>query len=76
MILKKVYKTNNAIKSTLLDGVDKVDEGVLDNGTHFVNVYFSNRKKEDEFETIIVDGVDVFIENESGKTLQIIRSSR
>ena len=45
MILKVEYKTDNIVKYTLKDSIDKVDVGTLDDGTTFINVYKENRKK-------------------------------
>jgi len=73
MILKKEYKSNNAIRWTLIDDIDKIDSGKLDDGRDFINVYKRGRKREDDFETIIIESVNVFIMNEEGKTLQIFR---
>ena len=74
MILKIEYKTDNIVKYTLKDSIDKVDVGTLDDGTTFINVYKENRKKEDDFETVTIKGVNVYLLNDSGKTLQIFRS--
>ena len=74
MILKIEYKTDNVVKYTLKDSIDKVDVGTLDDGTTFINTYKLNRKKEDDFETVTIKGVNVYLLNDSGKTLQIFRS--
>lgn len=74
MILKVEYKTDNVVKYTLKDSIDKVDVGTLDDGTTFINTYKLNRKKEDDFETVTIKGVNVYLLNDSGKTLQIFRS--
>ena len=74
MILKVEYKTNNIVKYTLKDSIDKVDVGTLEDGTTFINVYKVNRKRDDDFETIDIDGVNAYLLNDSGKTLQIFRS--
>ena len=74
MILKIEYKTDNIVKYTLKDSIDKVDVGTLDDGTTFINVYKENRKKEDDFETINLKGINAYLMNEAGKTLQIFRN--
>lgn len=74
MILKIEYKTDNIVKYTLKDSIDKVDVGTLDDGTTFINVYKENRKKEDDFETINLKGINAYLMNSDGKTLQIFRS--
>ena len=38
MIVKKEYKDRNVIKYTTIDGIDRIDEGVLENGNTFINV--------------------------------------
>jgi len=73
MIIKKEYKLGNIISSTLIDDIEKIDTGVYDNGISFINAYKRNRKKEDDFETIVVDNINVYIENDHGETLQILR---
>lgn len=73
MLIKKEYRTNNAIKYTLIDGIEKIDTGVLeDENISFINVYKKDRKKEDDFETIEVRNMIVYVCNDEGKTLQII----
>lgn len=74
MILKIEYKTDNIVKYTLKDSIDKVDVGTLDDGTTFINVYKENRKKEDDFETINLKGINAYLMNGEGKTLQIFRN--
>ena len=74
MILKIEYKTDNIVKYTLKDSIDKVDVGTLDDGITFINVYKENRKKEDDFETINLKGINAYLMNSDGKTLQIFRS--
>lgn len=76
MIVKKEYKSGNLISSTLIDDVEKIDTGTYDNGISFINVYKRGRKKEDDFETIDVNGINVYIENDKGETLQILRSKK
>lgn len=71
MIIKKEYK-NRVLKYTLIDGVDKVDVSE-DNGITFLNVYKLGRKKDDDFDTINVDGINVYVCNDTGKTLAIYR---
>ena len=74
MILKIEYKTDNIVKYTLKDSIDKVDVGTLDDGTTFINVYKENRKKEDDFETINLKGINAYLMNDSGCTLNIYRN--
>lgn len=74
MILKVEYKTNNILKYTLKDSIDKIDVGTLEDGTTFINVYKEGRKKEDDFETIDIKGLNAYLMNAEGKTLQIFRS--
>ena len=74
MILKIEYKTDNIVKYTLKDSIDKVDVGTLDDGTTFINVYKENRKKEDDFETINLKGINAYLMNDSGRTLNIYRN--
>ncbi len=71
MIVKKEYK-NRALKYTLIDDVEKVDVSE-DNGITFLNVYKNNRKKDDDFETINIEGINVYVCNDNGKTLAIYR---
>ena len=52
MIIQKEYSAGNIINNTYIDGVDKVDVGVYDNGTSFCNIYRHGRKRDDDFETI------------------------
>jgi hypothetical protein len=73
MILKKEYKNDNIIKNTLIDYVDKIDEGFLDDGTQFINIYRQNRKREDDFENLLIKDINVYLCNDQGKTLQIFR---
>ena len=72
MILKKEYHKNNTVQYTMIDNIDKVDVGVLDNGKNFINVYFKG-SKQDEFETIVLDGITVYLMNNTGKTLAIYK---
>lgn len=71
MLVKKEYK-NQALKYTLIDDVDRVDVSE-DNGKTFLNVYKRTRKKEDDFETINVSNINVYVCNDTGKTLSIYR---
>lgn len=73
MIIQKDYKADNVIKTTYIDGVDKIDVGVYDNGISFCNIYIKGRKKEDDFETINVDGFNLYVLNNEGKTLRALR---
>ena len=73
MIIQKEYRADNIIKNTYIDGVDKVDVGVYDNGISFCNVYMKSRKREDEFETIEAKGINIYILNDTGKTLRALR---
>lgn len=73
MILQKEYRADNIIKNTYIDDIDKVDVGVYDNGISFCNVYKKNRKREDDFETIAADGFNIYILNDTGKTLRALR---
>ena len=36
MIVKKEYKDRNVIKYTTIDDIDRIDEGVLENGNTFI----------------------------------------
>lgn len=72
MIIKKEYRKNNTIQYTMLDNIDKVDVGVLDNGKNFINIYFKGNKP-DEFETLVLDGITVYLMNNTGKTLAIYK---
>lgn len=76
MIVQKEYLADNIITNTYIDGIDKVDVGTYDNGISFCNIYKTNRKKQDEFETINVDGFNVYILNDTGKTLRALRYRR
>jgi len=76
MIIKKEYKSKNAISYTLTDNIEKIDSGVLENGTSFINVYKRDRKKDDDFETILIESVNIYVCNDEGKTLSIFRSNR
>ena len=73
MIHKVEYRTNNVVKYSLKDSIDKVDVGALEDGTTFINVYKVNRKKDDDFETINIDGIKAYLMNDSGKTLVIYK---
>ena len=73
MIIQKEYKADNIITTTYIDGIDKVDTGVYDNGVSFCNIYRKNRKKEDDFETIEARGMNIYILNDEGKTLRALR---
>ena len=72
MIIKKEYRKNNTIQYTMLDNIDKVDVGVLDSGKNFINIYFKGNKP-DEFETLVLDGITVYLMNNTGKTLAIYK---
>ena len=74
MIVKKEYKDRNVIKYTTIDDIDRIDEGVLENGNTFINIYKISRKKDDDFETIEVDKLNIYIMSDDGKTLSIHRS--
>lgn len=76
MIIQKEYNADNIISTTYIDGIDKVDTGVYDNGISFCNIYRQNRKKEDDFETIEVRGFNLYILNDTGKTLRALRCKR
>lgn len=76
MIIQKDYLTDNIIKTTYIDSVDKVDVGVLDNGISFCNVYMKSRKKEDDFTTLTTEHQTIFILNDEGKTLRILRTKK
>lgn len=73
MIIQKDFLADNIIKTTYIDGIDKVDTGVYDNGVSFCNIYRKNRKKEDDFETIEANGINIYILNDEGKTLRALR---
>ena len=73
MILKKEYRSGNVINYTLIDNIEKIDYGVFDDGKKFINVYYSKRNKQDEFDTIQLDGIVVYLMNNNGKTLNIYK---
>ena len=73
MIVQKSYRAGSIVSNTYIDNVEKVDTGVYDDGTSFCNIYKKDRKKEDEFETIKVEGFDLYILNNDGKTLRALR---
>ena len=70
MIIKKEYKGNHAIKYTLIDNIEKIDVN-NDQDLTYINVYKNNRKNLDDFETINVIAMNVYIFNDTGKTLEI-----
>ena len=72
MIIKKEYRKNNTIQYTMIDNIDKVDVGTLDSGKNFINIYFKGNKQ-DEFETLVLDGITVYLMNNTGKTLAIYK---
>lgn len=72
MIIKKEYKKNIPIKYTLIDNVEKIDVNE-DNDLTYINIYRTNRKNYDDFETINVNNLNVYICNDAGKTLAIYR---
>ena len=76
MIIQKENKAGSIVNTTYIDGIDKVDVGVFDDGTSFCNIYKSRRKKDDDFETIKVEGFDIYILNDSGKTIRALRSRK
>lgn len=76
MIVQKEYRAGSIVNNTYIDDIDKVDVGVYDDGTCFCNVYRKNRKKDDDFETIKVDGFNLYILNNDGKTLRALRTKR
>ena len=76
MIVQKDYTAGNVINTTYIDGIDKVDIGIYDNGTSFCNIYRSNRKRDDDFETIEVNGFNLYVLNDQGKTLRALRQKR
>ena len=73
MIIKKEYKTQNSIKSTMIDNIDRIDDCVFDDGTQFINIFKKGRQKEDDFETIEIVNMSLYVMTDSGKTIQIYR---
>ena len=73
MIIKKEYKTQNSIKSTMIDNIDRIDDGVFENGNQFINIFKKGRQKEDDFETIEIVNMSLYVMTDSGKTIQIYR---
>ena len=73
MIIKKEYKTQNSIKSTMIDNIDRIDDGVFENGTQFINIFKKGRQKDDDFETIEIVNMSLYVMTDSGKTIQIYR---
>lgn len=76
MILQKDYLADNIIKTTYVDGIDKIDVGYYDNGIGFCNIYMKNRKKEDDFITITTEYSTLYVLNEEGKTLRILKTKK
>ena len=74
MIVKKEYKDRNVIKYTTIDDIDRIDEGVLENGNTFINKYKRSRKKDDDLETNEIDKLNIYIMKKKKKTLSIHRS--
>lgn len=72
MILKKEYKTKNIISSTVIDNIERYDEGTLEDGTKFINIYRKGSQN-DAFETIEIKNMSIFIMSNEGKTIQIYR---
>lgn len=73
MIIKKEYRKSNVVQYTMIDNIDKVDYGVLDNGKKFLNIY-TKGCKQDEFETLVIEnGIIVYLMNNTGKTLTIYK---
>lgn len=73
MIIKKEYKTLNSIKNTVIDNIDRIDDGVFDDGTQFINIFKKSRQKDDDFETIEIKNMSLYVMTDSGKTIQIYR---
>lgn len=76
MIVKKAYEytLDSQISYSLIDNVEKTDVGYDEkHNRNFVNVYIKNRKDQNEFSTIYVEDITVYICNDQGKTLSIIR---
>ena len=73
MIIKKEYKTLNSIKSTMIDNIDRIDDGVFDDGVQFINIFKKGRQREDDFETIKIINMSLYVMTDSGKTIQIYR---
>lgn len=76
MLLQIDYQADNVVKTTYIDGIDKVDTGVYDDGVSFCNVYLKTRKKDDEFTTYTTEGMILYILNSEGKTLRILRTKK
>ena len=76
MIIQKDYTADNVIKTTYIDGVDKVDVGLFDNGISFCNVYMKNRKKDDDFFTVTTENTILYLLNDDGKTLRILKTKK
>lgn len=76
MIIQKEYRADNVISNTYIDDIDKVDVGVYDNGISFCNIYRKNRKRDDDFETVLAEGQNIYILNNEGKTLRALRQKR
>ena len=73
MIIKKEYKTQNSIKSTMIDNIDRIDDGVFDDGVQFINIFKKGRQRDDDFETIKIVNMSLYVMTDSGKTIQIYR---
>ena len=41
---------------------------------YFINIYKNNRQKDDDFETIEISNLNVYVMTDTGKTIQIYRS--
>lgn len=76
MIIQKEWQADNVIKTTYIDNIDKVDVGTFDTGISFCNVYMKSRKREDEFETLTTECMTIYLLNDEGKTLRILRTKK
>ena len=78
MIIKKAhtYGVDDSISYTMIDNVEKIDVGCdINNYPHrnYINIYYIKRKDPKEFERLWVEDITVYVCNDQGKTLQVIK---
>lgn len=79
MIIKKsnTYKFgDNPISYSLIDNIEKIEVGCDKNHgqpRNYINMFLKGRKDSKEFEKLWVDDITVYVCNDSGKTIQVIK---
>ena len=74
MIIKEVYKykLDSSVSYSMIDGVEKIDVGIKD-GVNFITAHKKNKKNETESFTIQVEDSIIYLLNDQGKTIDVIK---